>query len=185
LALLIAIAGTAHAQVGFTTGSVYHKWVGFEHFSLLAGVEVNTARFSSNFWWSSAAKSYVGNGWTAWEQAALYFNRGSFGAGPAALVRYTSNTQYTKTSLYPSIAMQCRTSKWRIEAFVHFRDQWTLNHGRGASLLLRRDLRDPSGRFGIAVRTGVTILKFSDRLADPYGSIMQVGISILPRRRAQ
>ena len=62
---------------------------------------------------------------------AIYFNRGSFGIGPAAVVRYTSNSQYTKTSLYPSFAMQCRTTRWRVEAFVHFRDQWTRNHGRG------------------------------------------------------
>jgi hypothetical protein len=179
------MATAASAQVGFTTGSVYHNWMGFGHFAPLAGVEVNTARFSNNFWWSSAAKSYVGNGWTVWEQSAGYFNRGAFGAGPAALVRYTSNSQYTKTSFYPSVAMQCRTDKWRIEAFVHFRDQWTLNHGRGASLMLRRELRSPNRRVGIAVRTGITVMRFSDHLADPYGTIMQAGISILSRPRAR
>ncbi len=113
-----------------------------------------------------------------WEQGAFYFNRGAFGAGPAALVRYTSNSQYSKTSLYPSIAVQARSAAWRVEGFVHFRDQWTLNHGRGASIMLRRDLVGPHDQLGISVRTGLTIMRFSDGLPGAYGTVMQFGVVI-------
>jgi hypothetical protein len=181
-ALLFSAAHTAHAQVGFTTGSVYHNWMGFQHFAPSVGLDVNTPHFTNTFWWSSAAKTYVGDGWTVWEQGAAYWNHGAFGAGPAALVRYTANSQYTKASFYPSVAVQCRSAQWHVEGFIHFRDQWTQNHGRGASLMVRRDLTKPSSRFAVAVRTGMTIMKFSDGVSDPYGTVMQGGIVVSPRR---
>jgi len=181
-ALLIAGAHNAHAQVGFTTGTVYHNWMGFQHLAPSVGLDVDTPHFSNNFWWSSAAKTYVGDGWTVWEQGAAYWNHGAFGVGPAALVRYTANSQYTKTSFYPSVAVQCRSAQWHLEAFAHFRDQWTQNHGRGASLMVRRDLTTASSRFAVAVRTGITVMKFSDGFSDPYGTVMQGGIVVSPRR---
>ena len=181
-ALFLAASHGAHAQIGFTTGSVYHNWMGFQHFAPSVGVDVNTPHFTNTFWWSSAAKTYVGDGWTVWEQGAAYWNHGALGAGPAALVRYTANRQYTKTSFYPSVAVQCRSDQWHVEGFIHFRDQWTQNHGRGASLMVRRDLTKPTSRFAVAVRTGITIMKFSDGVSDPYGTVMQGGIVVSPRR---
>lgn len=180
--LLFAAAHAAHAQIGFTAGPVYHNWMGFQHLAPSAGLDVSTQHFTNTFWWSSAAKTYVGDGWTVWEQGAAYWNHGAFGAGPAALVRYTANSQYAKTSFYPSVAVRCRSAQWSVEGFVHFRDQWTQNHGRGASLMVRRELTPVSSRFGVAVRTGITIMKFSDGLTDPYGTVMQAGIVISPRR---
>lgn len=181
--LLLAAAGAANAQIGFETGTVFHNWMGFQKLAPSIGADVNTARFTDTLWWSSAAKTYVGDGWTVWEQGAFYFNHGAFGAGPAALVRYTENSEYTKTSFYPSLAVQCRAAKWRVEAFAHFRDQWTLNHGRGASLMVRRDLTPSYSRFQVAFRTEVTVLKFSDGLSNPYGTVMQAGFVISPHRK--
>lgn len=181
--LLFAAVQAAPAQVGFTTGTVYHNWMGFQPLAPSIGLDVSTAHFTNTFWWSSAVKTYVGDGWTVWEQGAAYWNHGAFGVGPAALVRYTANSQYTKTSFYPSLAVQCQEAKWRVEGFVHFRDQWTQNHGRGASLMLRRELTPVSSRFRVAVRIGITIMKFSDGISDPYGTVMQAGIVISPRRQ--
>jgi hypothetical protein len=180
--LLFAAASLAPAQVGFTTGTVYHNWMGFQHMAPSIGLDVSTPHVTNTFWWSSASKTYVGNGWTVWEQGAVYWNHGAFGAGPAALVRYTANSQYTKTSFYPSAAVQCRSGQWRVEGFVHFRDQSTQNHGRGASLMVRRELTQQSSRLGVSVRSGITIMKFADGLSDPYGTVIQGGIVISPRR---
>lgn len=180
--LLLAAANIVHAQVGVTTGTVYHNWMGFERLAPSVGLDVSTPHVTNTFWWSSASKKYVGNGWTVWEQGAAYWNRGAFGVGPAALVRYTANSQYTKTSFYPSVAVQCRSAQWRVEGFIHFRDQWTQNHGRGASLMVRRDLTPSSSRIGVSVRSGITIMKFADGLSDPYGTVIQAGIVLSPRR---
>ena len=181
LVVLPFLATGLHAQVGVTSGSVYHSQMGFQHFAPLVGVDAATSRFTNTLWWSSARKSYVGNGSTLWEQGAFYFNRGSFGAGPAALVRYTSNSQYSKTSLYPSVAIQCRTNGWRVEGFVHLRDQGTLNHGRGASIIVRRDLSQLSNQLGLSLRTGVTVMRFSDGLPGAYGTVMQFGVVVMRR----
>lgn len=175
-------AHAANAQIGFTTGTVYHNWMGFQRLAPSVGLDVDTPHFSNTFWWSSAQKTYVGDGWTVWEQGAAYWNHGAFGVGPGALVRYTANSEYTKTSFYPSLAVQCRSAQWHIEGFVHFRDQWTQNHGRGVSLLVRRDLTTQFSRIGVAVRTGVTLMKFSDGFSDPYGTVLQAGIIVSPRR---
>jgi hypothetical protein len=177
-AALLWVAAPANAQVGFASGSVYHNWMGFDHYAPYVGLDANTPRFSDTFWWSSAYKTYVGNGWTVWEQGAFYFNRGAFGAGPAALVRYTSNSEYSKTSFYPSAALQCRSGRWRVEALIHFRDQWTQNHGRGASLMLRRELAQLPNQLTVTLRTGVTVMRFADGLPDPYGTVLQFGVVI-------
>jgi hypothetical protein len=182
-ALLLTTTHAGLAQVGFTTGSVYHNWMGFQRLAPSVGLDVSSQHFTNTFWWSSAAKTYVGDGWTVWEQAAAYWTHGAFGAGPAALVRHTANSQYAKTSLYPSFAVECQAAQWRVEGFVHFRDQWTQNHGRGASLMVHRELTPVSSRIGVTMRTGITIMKFSDGLTDPYGTVMQAGIVISPRRR--
>jgi len=169
------------AEVGVSSGSVYQKWMGFQPMSPFVGVDVSAAHVTNSFWWSSAQKSYVGNGWSLWEQGAVYFNHGAFGAGPAALVRYTFNSEFTKTSFYPSVALQYHTPKWRVEGIVHLRDQWTLNHGRGASIMVRRDLNRFTKQVGMALRAGVTILKFSDGLTCPYGTVLQFGIVVYHR----
>jgi hypothetical protein len=183
--ILLALLPTSRAQIGFTTGTVFHRWMGFQPAAALAGVDWNTPHISNTLWWSPSVKEYVGNGWTAWEQGAGYLNRGLFGIGPGVLVRYTSNSQYTKTSLYPSFAMQCRTAKWRVEAFVHFRDQWTQNHGRGASLVVRRELMPVHGRFSLAMRAEFTAMKFSDGLSNPYGTVTQAGFVLYHRAQSQ
>ncbi len=181
MALLFA-AQAAHAQIGFTGGTVYHNWMGFQRLAPTLGADVNTSHFTNTLWWSSAVKSYVGDGWALWEQGAAYWNHGAFGAGPAILLRHTSNSQFSKTSVYPSVAVACRTAGWSVEAFAHFRDQWTNNHGRGASVMLRRELMPPMRRLGIALRTGVTVMRFSDGLPDSYGTVVQGGIVISRRR---
>lgn len=166
----------AFAQVGLVTGSVYQRWMGFQPVAPTVGADISTAHFTNSAWWSPAQKTYVGNGWSLWEQGAAYLNRGSFGAGPAVLIRYTSNSQFEKASIYPSVALQCRSEKWRVESFIHFRDPRTLNHGRGASIAIRRDLTSPHAHFGMSLRASVTILKFSDALPEPYGSVVNVGV---------
>jgi len=181
--ILLTLPPASNAQIGFTGGTVFHHWMGFQPAAALAGVDWNTPHISNTLWWSPSVKEYVGNGWTAWEQGAAYLNRGTFGIGPGVLVRYTSNSQYTKTSLYPSFAMQCRTTKWRVEAFVHLRDQWTQNHGRGASLVVRRELMALRDRFSVALRAEFTAMRFSDGLANPYGTVTQAGFVLY--RRAQ
>ena len=178
IAAVAILCAPVQAQVGFTSGSAYHNLMGFQHFAPLVGVDVSTPKVSNTFWWSSARKSYVGDGWTIWEQGAYYFNKGAFGAGPAALLRYTSNSQYSKTSFYPSVAFQCRSDKWRMETFVHFRDHSTLNHGRGASIVLRRDLGVLPNQLAVSLRTGLTIMRFSDGLPSAYGTVMQFGVVI-------
>jgi hypothetical protein len=181
-ALWLALpAPHAHGQVGFTSGSAYHNLMGFQHLAPLVGVDISAPRVTNTLWWSSARKSYVGDGWTIWEQGAFYFNRGSFGAGPAALIRYTSNSQYSKTSVYPSVAVQCRAAGWRVEGFVHLRDQGTLNHGRGASIMVRRELAALPNQLGVSLRTGLTIMRFSDGLPGAYGTVMQFGVVITRR----
>ena len=181
-ALSLLSAHAADAQIGFATGTVYHNEMGFQRLAPSVGLDVDTPHFSNTFWWSSAEKTYVGNGWTMWEQGAAYWNHGSFGAGPGALVRYTSNSEYTKTSFYPSLAVQYRSAQWHLEGFVHFRDQWTQNHGRGVSLMVRRDLTSRFSRLGVAVRSGITLMKFSDGFSDPYGTVIQAGIILSPQR---
>jgi len=156
--------------------------MGFQRVAPSLGVDVDTPHVSNNFWWSSAEKTYVGNGWTMWEQGAAYWNHSAFGVGPAALLRYTANSEYTKTSFYPSAAVQYRSAQWHVEAYVHFRDQWTQNHGRGASLMVRHDLTSPFSRLGVSIRTGITVMRFSDGLSDPYGTVLQAGIILSPQR---
>jgi hypothetical protein len=179
---LLLAAHAAHAQIGFTAGSVYHDWMGFDRLAPTVGADVNTRHFTNTVWWSSAAKSYVGNGWALWEQGAAYWNRGAFGVGPALLLRHTDNSQFGKTSVYPSVAAAWRAPVWSIEGFVHFRDQWTYNHGRGASVMLRRELMPPSSRLGFALRAGVTVLRFSDGLPEAYGTVVQGGIVVSRQR---
>ena len=174
--LTLFIAPHATAQVGFAMGSVYQRWMGFQPLAPTIGADINTPHFSNLAWWSPAQKTYVGNGWSLWEQGAAYVNRGSFGAGPAVLVRYTSNSQFEKASIYPSVAFQCRSEKWKVESFIHFRDPRTVNHGRGASIAVRRDLMSPHAHLGMSLRASVTILKFSDALPEPYGSVVQFGM---------
>jgi hypothetical protein len=179
--LIVSSVHSASAQVGFTTGTVYHNWMGFQRLAPSVGLDIDTPHVSNTFWWSPAVKTYVGDGWTMWEQGAVYWNHGAFGVGPGALVRYTANSQYTKTSFYPSVAVQCRSGQWHMEGFVHLRDQWTQNHGRGGTLMVRRDLTSAFSRLGVAVRTGITFMKFSDGFSDPYGTVMQAGIILSPR----
>lgn len=179
--LLFSSTSGRSAEIGVSTGSVYQRWMGFDPWAPTIGVDLSSPNFSNTFWWSSARKSYVGNGWSAWEQAAAYFNHGAFGVGPSALVRYTSNDQFTKTSFYPSVAFQCRTPKWRVETFIHFRDPLTLNHGRGAAISVRRELNPGNKSVGLAFKGEITLLKFSDGLPDRYGSITQFGLVVYHR----
>lgn len=131
---------------------------------------------TASWWFSTADKALTNDGWTSWGDVAVLCRlpRG-FEAGPALLVRHTSTSGWEKTSIYPSLAAEKRFAlgrqPLRASVRVHFRDQWTQNNGRGATVAL-----ETAETSGLVVKASWTTMAFTLLPGDasPYASGMTV-----------
>lgn len=181
IALMLLAPGLfAQANLSLFVGEYVDRGMGFRTPAPLVGasgqVVAKQIRVAAWFWASSANKHLTQDGWTSWGDAAV-LRRIPLGleAGPALLVRHTSTSGWEKTSVYPSLGLEkvfnWKNERWRAGLRIHFRDQWTQNNGRGATVSLETD----SPR-GANVKVSWTAMAFTILPGDtsPYASAITV-----------
>jgi len=163
---LLLLATAAQAQTGLLTGVVSTYGLGYTRPVPIAGVSTVSPRLEATAWVAPLRKQGVGNGWVGWAQACAPVVRGF---GPAALLRYTRNSQWPRATFYPSACWSITSGPVRVTATAHLRDPWSAYHGRGGSLgwAYRHWAR-------VSIHGGLTVLHFRNFM----GVSLFTGISV-------